>query len=98
MNLVTRRSTHWVDARSAGEAALQRERLLLLIARRRDMKYMIINDRTPNGPTFCALCCTAITRSYVREISTRLSYCNTQCYDGHVKVAVLALEHKGRVA
>jgi hypothetical protein len=82
----------------AGEAALQQDRLLLPIARRRDMKYMIINDRTPNGPTFCALCCTAITRSYVREISTRLSYCNTQCYDGHVKVAVLALEHKGRVA
>jgi hypothetical protein len=52
------------------------------------MKFVSVNGRTPNPQSFCALCSESIRESYLRERTTRLSYCDHQCYLGHRKVAV----------
>jgi hypothetical protein len=51
------------------------------------MKFILVNGRTPNPPSFCAFCCEPIGKSYLREVATRLSYCDHQCYAGHCIVA-----------
>ena len=40
------------------------------------MKFVLVNGRTPRPQSFCALCCEAIGESYLRELTTRLSYCD----------------------
>jgi len=54
---------------------------------RQHMKFILVNGRTPRPPSFCALCCEPIEQAYLREIATRLSYCDHQCYLGHRKLA-----------
>ena len=58
---------------------------------RRQVKFVVVNGRTPRPPSFCALCCEPIGESYLREIATRLSYCDHKCYAGHLKLAGSAL-------
>ena len=53
------------------------------------MKFVLVNGRSPTPQSFCALCCESIGEGYLREIATRLSYCNHKCYFDHSK-AVLA--------
>ena len=60
------------------------------------MKFVLVNGRTPNPPSFCALCCVSIGERYLRELTTRLSYCDHQCYLGHCKLAVHALQKRAR--
>jgi hypothetical protein len=52
------------------------------------MKFVLVNGRTPRSQSFCALCWEPIGESYLREVATRLSYCDHRCYVGHRKVAV----------
>ncbi|MEA3092644.1 MAG: hypothetical protein QOJ04_3986, partial [Caballeronia sp.] len=40
------------------------------------MKFVLVNGRTPNPQTFCAVCCDAIGENYLRELATGLSYCD----------------------
>jgi hypothetical protein len=58
------------------------------------MKFILVNGRTPRPPCFCALCCEPIGESYLREITTRLSYCDHKCYIDHCKVSVLTLPNR----
>jgi hypothetical protein len=51
------------------------------------MKFALVNGRTPRQHTRCALCCQPIGKSYLRELTTQLSYCDYRCYVGHRKVA-----------
>jgi hypothetical protein len=51
------------------------------------MKFILVNGRTPRPQSFCVLCCEPIGETYVREIATRLSYCDHQCYLGQRKFA-----------
>jgi hypothetical protein len=51
------------------------------------MKFILVNGRTPRPQSSCALCCEPIEETYLREIATRLSYCDHQCYLGHRKLA-----------
>ena len=51
------------------------------------MKFILVNGRTPRPQSLCALCCEPIGETYLREIATRLSYCDRQCYLGHRKQA-----------
>ena len=44
------------------------------------MKFVLVNGRTPRPQSFCALCCEPIGESYLRELGTRLSYCDQRCY------------------
>jgi hypothetical protein len=39
------------------------------------------------------LCCEPIGESYLRELATRLSYCDHQCYAGHCIIADRALKN-----
>ena len=50
------------------------------------MKFVLVNGRTPRPESFCALCCEPIGESYLRELTTRLSYCSYECYLGHCKL------------
>jgi hypothetical protein len=58
------------------------------------MKFVLVNGRTPRPESFCALCCNAIGESYVRDLTTRLSYCDHECYLGHGKVGFAVLEQR----
>ena len=62
------------------------------------MKFVLVNGRIPSPPSFCGLCCRPISESYLREIATRLSYCDQRCYAGHCKVAARAIEYGGRAS
>ena len=60
------------------------------------MQYLIVNDRIPRADAYCALCCEKIADSYVREMQTRLLYCDAKCFAGHCSMAILAIEYKAR--
>ena len=62
------------------------------------IKFVLVNGRTPRPQSFCALCCEAIGVSYLRELTTRLSYCDRKCYAGSCKVAALALQKHARAS
>jgi hypothetical protein len=62
------------------------------------IKFVLVNGRTPRPQSFCALCCEAIGESYLRELTTRLPYCDHQCYAGNCKVATLALQKHARAS
>ena len=47
------------------------------------MKFILVNGRTPIRITFCLQCCEKINGNYVREIRTRLPYCDYECYARH---------------
>jgi hypothetical protein len=42
--------------------------------------FVLVNDRTPFRQTWCLQCCERIGGSYLREIETRLPYCDYECY------------------
>jgi hypothetical protein len=44
------------------------------------MEFVLVNGRIPRPQSFCVLCCEPIGESYLREIGTRLCYCNHDCY------------------
>jgi hypothetical protein len=57
-------------------------------------RFVLVN--VPRANAHCALCCRKIEKGYVRESQTRLLYCDTQCFTGHTKMAVLAIENVAR--
>ena len=62
------------------------------------MKFVLVNGRTPRPQSFCALCCEAIGESYLRELTTRLSYCDHKCYVDRCKAPVLTLPNQARAS
>ena len=58
---------------------------------RRHIRFVLVNGRTPSSRSFCVLCCEPIGMSYLREIGTRLPYCDHRCFDDHCKGSVLTL-------
>jgi hypothetical protein len=58
------------------------------------MRFILVNGRTPCPQSSCVLCCEPIGTSYLREIGTRLSYCDHNCYADHCRSAVLVPEHR----
>jgi hypothetical protein len=62
------------------------------------MKFVLVNGRTPRLESFCALCCDPIGESYLRELTTRLSYCSYECYRGHCKLAISVLNERARAS
>jgi hypothetical protein len=65
---------------------------------KRHMKFVVVNGRTPRPQSFCALCCKSIGESYVRELTTRLSYCDDNCYVDNCKVAAPMLQKHARAS
>jgi hypothetical protein len=62
------------------------------------MKFVLVNGRSPTPQSFCALCCEPIGESSLRELTTRLSYCDYKCYLGHCEVAVSVLKQRARAS
>jgi hypothetical protein len=62
------------------------------------MKLVLVNGRSPRPESFCALCCEPIGESYLRDLNTRLSYCNYECYLGHCKLALSGLKEHERAS
>jgi hypothetical protein len=62
------------------------------------MRFVLVNGRTPRPQSYCVLCCAPIGASYLREIGTRLPYCDHNCYADHCKKAVLVLENHARAS
>jgi hypothetical protein len=62
------------------------------------MKFVVVNGRTPHLQTFCALCCEPIGKSYLRELTTQLSYCDHRCYVGHRKIATPEIQKHARAS
>ena len=44
------------------------------------MNFVLVNDRTPRAPSVCAHCSTPIGLGYLRDVSSRLPYCDHECY------------------
>ncbi|SFI68113.1 hypothetical protein [Bradyrhizobium sp. Gha] len=42
--------------------------------------FVLVNGRTPSRQTWCMQCCEAISGSYLRDMATRLPYCDYRCY------------------
>jgi hypothetical protein len=57
------------------------------------MRFVLVNGRTPCPRSFCVLCCEPIGASYLREIETRLPYCDDKCYAAHCKNTVVLDNH-----
>jgi hypothetical protein len=74
-----------------------RYRVLLCIGGRH-MRFVLVNGRTPCPQSCCVLCRRPIGASYLREIETRLSYCDDKCYAEHCEGAVLAIENHARAS
>jgi hypothetical protein len=51
------------------------------------MKFVLVNGRTPHPQSFCASCCEAVGESHLRDLTTRLSYCDCKCHNDRFKVA-----------
>jgi hypothetical protein len=62
------------------------------------MRFILVNGRTPCRQSSCALCAKPIGRTYVREIATRIPYCDADCYADHCAGAILALENHATAA
>jgi hypothetical protein len=62
------------------------------------MKFVLVNGRTPRPQSFCAMCCEPIGESYIREIATRRSYCDHECYLDDRKGTALKLQYHARVS
>jgi hypothetical protein len=56
------------------------------------MRFVLVNDRAPRPQSSCTFCCQPIGNGYLRELTTRLSYCNQQCYFGRCELIARALE------
>jgi hypothetical protein len=61
------------------------------------MRFIVVNGRTPCRQSVCALCSKLIGTTYLREIATRLPYCDADCYADHCVGAILALENHATV-
>jgi hypothetical protein len=62
------------------------------------MKFVVVNGGTPRQQTRCALCCEPIRKSYLRELTTQLSYCDHRCCVGHRKIATPVLQKHARAS
>ena len=62
------------------------------------MRFVVVNGRTPRQQSFCAMCCEPIEEGYLREIATRLSYCDRNCYLGRSMRTAPALQYHARAS
>lgn len=57
------------------------------------INYMVVNGvQEPAEQVACALCCTPLGRSYVRDLQTRLVYHNLWCLESHVLQSIVTIE------
>jgi hypothetical protein len=63
------------------------------------IKFVIVNGRRPmRAPFSCACCAEKLQEGYIREAATGLKYCNLVCLGFSEKMAISAVERRGRLA
>ena len=62
------------------------------------MNFVLVNGRTPRSQALCAVCCEPIAESYLRELTTRLCYCDRKCYSDRYKAAARAPKKQPRAS
>jgi len=62
------------------------------------MKFVLVNGRTPRPQSVCALCCEPLREGYLRELKTRLFYCDHKCYAGRLKISARLLQKSARAS
>lgn len=62
------------------------------------MRYVLVNGRTPCRQSYCVQCCEPIGATYLREIGTRLPYCNHDCYAAHCNSAIQLIENHSKAS
>jgi hypothetical protein len=63
------------------------------------MKFVLVNGRMPFRKNFCALCAKSIGEGgYLRDIRTRLCYCELACYALQSKSGMLLLEIQSKAS
>jgi hypothetical protein len=62
------------------------------------MKFVLVSGRSPRLQSCCALCCKPIVGGYLRDIATRLPYCDYVCYTRDRAGAVSALKRHVRAS
>jgi len=65
---------------------------------KRQIRFVLVNGRTPSSASLCVTCCKPIGMGYLREIDTRLPYCDPGCYANHRKSALLTWPPLQRLA
>jgi hypothetical protein len=71
---------------------------VLLRIGRHDVRFILVNGRTPRPQSLCVMCDQPIEKSYLREIGTHLIYCDHDCYGDHCESAFLVLENRARAS
>ena len=62
------------------------------------MKFVVVNGRTLHAESACAWCCETIGASYLRELATRLCYCDHKCYFQQCKFSAWARRKQARAS
>jgi len=44
------------------------------------MKFVLVNDSQPRGSSICTHCSKAIRAGYLRDLASKLPYCDFSCY------------------
>ena len=57
----------------------------------RRMRFALANGTSPRPDSFCVMCEARIGASYLREVATKLIYCDQDCYADHSRSAARAL-------
>jgi hypothetical protein len=60
------------------------------------MRCVLVNGANLKADACCAHCRTKIGESYIREIGTRLMYCDYDCYREAVEAPIPALGYRAR--
>lgn len=58
------------------------------------MRCVLVNGARLKAPTLCAHCSNMIGQSYVREIGSRLIYCDFRCYSVAIQTSVKVLGYR----
>ena len=64
----------------------------------RAIRFVLINNRVPRMDQHCALCGRLMEKGYVRDVQTRLIYCDTQCFAEWAHEAAPVVKNRGRKA
>jgi hypothetical protein len=56
------------------------------------MKFVLVNGRSPRPQSSCTTCGEPIRLTYLREIDTRMAFCDHDCYALRYKGVIPGLE------
>jgi len=63
-----------------------------------EIRFVVVNNRVPCANQHCAMCNDLIEKGYVRDLQTRLVYCDTPCFAGWTHGSIRVLKDRERKA